>query len=150
MTAQLNINWNNEPNRTAIDGKVYAFRSKLEMRWACHLELMKTCGEIQAWYYEKIIFYFKGETTAPVRYRPDFLVVEKDNAVKYHECKGWLVSKDITKFKRAVKHYDAKMTLVMAANDKRAITRRAEKYCERVIFFKKLLKGQVVIVIHNS
>ena len=53
-----------------IDGE-RQFRSKLEARYAAHLEMLVKTGEIRRWEYEPMSL----KLSQGKRYRPDFLVV---------------------------------------------------------------------------
>ena len=65
------------------------FRSKLEQAWANSLEMAKMAGEIVSVHYEPISF----KLAAGKRYRPDFMVVDKDG-ITFHEVKGqWTKNK---------------------------------------------------------
>ena len=98
--------------RTTDDGRVRKFRSKLECRWSIYLDFLLGAGEIQRWEYEPCFFDFPirhGIT----RYMPDFYVVEKDGSITWHECKGRLDSKSMTKLRRFAKYYpDEKLWLI--------------------------------------
>ena len=95
-----------------IDGVIVTFKAKFEFRYAQYLDTLKGLGEIVDWDYEGLLsrcpfstFYFKDVKTAPVQYTPDFWVLWKDEAVEYHETKGYLGSYDITKYRRMKEQY---------------------------------------------
>lgn len=63
------------------------YRSKLEARYAAHLDLLVKSGEIRRWEYEPISLKLANGK----RYRPDFLVVLPAGAeakAELHEVKG--------------------------------------------------------------
>ena len=119
--------WHNEPQEAMIDGVLYKFSSKLEYRFAQYLIFLQRAGEIEEWSYESDTFFFKDVKTAPVQYTPDFKVVTKKGKIKYYECKGWLISKDVSKFKRMQEYYPfVTLILVMAKRD--SMTKRVNRY----------------------
>lgn len=130
---------------TVVGGKRYWFRSGFEVRWAQYLELLKGLGEIVDWEYEPKKFEFEGIRSGTVFYTPDFRVIYKDSVfvipnsltintkyvefVRWHECKGHLKQKDVTKFSRMAKYYpDEKIILVMQNIPKKSTRKNAEKF----------------------
>ena len=69
------------------------YKSKLEARYADHLDLLVKSGEIRRWEYEPISF----KLASGKRYRPDFLVVlplGSEAKAELHEIKGkWTKNK---------------------------------------------------------
>jgi hypothetical protein len=141
-----------------VGGKRYWFRSGFEVRWAEYLEFLKQAGEIVDWSYEPRKFEFEKIRSGTVFYTPDFLVLYgheaedggMDRTHYWHETKGHLKQKDVTKFKRMEKYYpDEKIILVMQ-NIPKEVTRKniekfrrmenADKYVERVMDGGKVLK----------
>lgn len=130
----------NQPVKATVGGKKCYFRSKLEYKWARYLEFLKAGGAIRDWDFEPSDvepFYFPGEKTAPVQYRPDFRVIDKDGNEFWQETKGWHDGKTNEKFRRMQKHHpDVVMELVLQSIPKRkGINRRetAKKYVRRII-----------------
>ncbi|MCK5609169.1 hypothetical protein KAR91_45260 [Candidatus Pacearchaeota archaeon] len=151
--AKLIRNFNNQRVTATIGVKEYHFRSKLEYRWSLYLEFLKQGGEIQDWFYEKDLFVFPGETTAPVRYLMDFTIIDKDGSTYYNETKGYHDGSTNTKLRRTAKYYpDAIVELVLMSipkkNKAKGASRRriAAKYTRRIIdasvIFKQL-KGVI-------
>lgn len=104
--------YGNQPVEAIVDGRWVKFKSKLEYRWAQHLDLMKTAGLKKDFFYEFHTFRFKGEN-APKEYTPDFLVRNNDNSFEYFECKGLLQKYDLDKFKALWdERPDVKLTIV--------------------------------------
>jgi len=112
--------WKNDPHEAEIgDRKIY-FRSRLEHRWALLLEAWKQGGAIMDWEYEPKRFWFEGIKRGTNSYLPDFKVFLKGGGHEWHECKGHITQKDVTKFRRMAKyHPNEKMVLVMQQVTKR-------------------------------
>jgi len=129
------------------------FRSGLEYRWAKYLEWLKGLGEIVSWLYEPRKFEFKKIRSGTVFYTPDFLVLygapyEPNHC--WHELKGHLKQKDVTKLRRMAKYYPDEKIILIMQNIPKTRTKRnvelfrrlenAEKYIERVMEAEKILK----------
>jgi hypothetical protein len=143
-----------------VGDKTYHFRSQYEVRWAQYLELLKMAGEIIDWEYEPRKFEFEDIRSGTVFYTPDFkvchndVVDEKDWSKKiphiWHECKGHLTQKDITKFRRMAKYYPDERIILVMQNIPKTVTKRnrtkilrlqkAEKYVERIMDGTELLR----------
>lgn len=105
-----------------IGGKQYFFRSRFEYHWALYLQFLKDAGEIKSWAYEvkKFDFWKFGYRNKPYEYTPDFLIVDKDGDLFFQETKGYLQSKDISKYVRLAKHYpDVQLEVVLQRIPKR-------------------------------
>jgi hypothetical protein len=102
-------------SRTIIGGAGYVFDSKFEMKWARYLQFLKEQEEILEWYYHPVKFDFRSfdYKNKPYVYTPDFSVIENDGSLMYHEAKGYIETKDISRLRRANKHYDVDFWLVM-------------------------------------
>ena len=129
------------------------FRSGLEYRWAQYLELLKGLGEIVKWSYESRRFEFKKIRSGTVFYTPDFLVLygapyEPDHC--WHELKGHLAQRDVTKFRRMAKYYPGEKLILVMERIPKTRTRKntelfrrlenAEKYVERVMSAEEILR----------
>jgi hypothetical protein len=92
----------------------YTFASAQEARWAQYLQLLLDNGKIASWQYEPVQWDFRGfgYRNKPYVYTPDFLVVDGSGEI-YHEFKGYLETKDMSRMLRAARHYDARFDLVM-------------------------------------
>ena len=142
-----------------VGGKKCYFKSGFELRWAQYLEWLKLAGEIVEWEYEPDKFEFEGIRSGTVFYTPDFKVTYPPAVtgkgllkgdVIYHECKGHLTQKDVTKFKRMANyHPDVQLELVMQYIPIKPTRKNAEKirridnarkYTERVFDGSKVLK----------
>lgn len=145
----IRIDYNNEPTQAVIDGKTYNFRSKLEYNWAMYLQFLKESGEIYDWRYEQTKFLFPDETIGAKQFLVDFDVLNNDWTLEYHETKGWLQGKDVTKFKRVAKYRpEVKITLIMSGRAKKDENRlrQIDKFAERIIFAPDIfrqVKGMV-------
>ena len=110
----MSSDWNNRPGWDVIGGKRIYFRSKLERRWAALLETWRQGGAIFDWEYEPHRFEFEGIKRGTNSYLPDFKVTLCHGVYEWHECKGHIVQKDVTKFRRMAKyHPNQRMVLVM-------------------------------------
>ena len=88
MTRVVKIMNNNRVTAEFNGTKCY-FRSTFEYHWACYLQFLQKSKQIKAWFYEPQLFIFHGEITAPIQYRPDFKIVNKDGSEYYQELKGY-------------------------------------------------------------
>ena len=73
------------------------FRSRTEANYARYLKYIK-----QDYLYEPKTFWFEGIKRGTRAYIPDFYLPDKD---EWHEFKGWLDQKSITKMKRMKKYH---------------------------------------------
>ena len=150
----LRIDYNNVPTEAMIGGKRYKFRSKLECNWAMYLQFLKESGEIYDWRYEQTKFLFPDETIGAKQFLVDFDVLNNDWTLEYHETKGFLQGKDVTKFKRVAKYRpEVKITLIMCGKSKKQSTlnrlRQINKYAERIIYAPDIfrqIKGMVNLI----
>jgi hypothetical protein len=96
-----------------IGGKRKYYRSKWESNYAYYLESLKVNGEIKDWTHESKVFWFEGIKRGCVSYLPDFHVIQNDGSDEYHEVKGWMDAKSVTKIKRMAKyHPDVKLIVI--------------------------------------
>ena len=89
------------------------YRSRWEANYARYLEWLKSIGEIYGWEHEPETFWFDGVRRGCVSYLPDFRIYEKSGAVVYHEVKGWMDPKSITKIKRMAKYHPSVKLIVI-------------------------------------
>ena len=142
---------------SVVGGKKYWFRSGLEVRWAQYLELLKGLDEIVDWEYEPRKFEFEGIRSGTVFYIPDFKVeyprLENNHdweIIRWHEVKGYLKQKDVTKFRRMAKYHPSEKIILVMQNIPKKPTRKsteklrrldnARKYVERIMEAEKILK----------
>ncbi len=133
----IRIDFNNTPTEAVIGGKTYKFRSKLECNWAKYLQFLKESDVILDWRYEQTKFLFPDETIGAKQFLVDFDILNKDWTLEYHETKGWLQGKDVTKFKRVAKYRpEVKIVLIMSGKAKKDANRLRQiaKYAERIIY----------------
>lgn len=88
-----------------IDGIMMYFRSKWEANYALYLNYLIKLGGIKSWKFEPETFWFEKIRRGTRSYTPDFQVLNNDNSIEYHEVKGWMDKKSITKIKRMAKYY---------------------------------------------
>lgn len=89
----------------SIGGKENFYRSRWEANYARYLEWLKINKQILDWQHEPTTFWFEGIKRGVRSYLPDFSVLTLDNKVEYHEVKGWVDSRSITKTKRMAKYF---------------------------------------------
>ncbi len=146
------VDYHNQPTAAVIGGKTYKFRSKLECNWAMYLQFLKESGEICDWRYEQTKFLFPDETIGAKQFLVDFDILHNDWTLEYHETKGWLQGKDVTKFKRVAKYRpEVKITLIMSGKAKKDANRlrQINKYAERIIYAPEIfrqIKGMVNLI----
>ncbi len=88
------------------------YRSRWEANYARYLECLKEKGDIVKWEHEPETFWFEGIKRGCMSYLPDFKVQFNDGRIEYHEVKGWMDDRSITKIKRMAK-YHPKVKLVV-------------------------------------
>jgi hypothetical protein len=88
-----------------VGGKRHFFRSKWEYRYALYLQFLKEKCEILDWEHEPKTFWFDGIKRGVNNYKPDFLVMHKNNSEEWVEVKGYMDAKSKTKIKRMAKYY---------------------------------------------
>ncbi len=150
--AKLIIDYHNQSTEAMIGGKEYSFRSKLERNWAAYLQFLKESHEIYDWRYEQTTFLFPDEMRSAKQFLVDFDILNNDWTLEYHETKGWLQGRDVTKFQRVAKYRpEVKITLVMSGKAKKDANRlrQIKKYAERIIFAPDIfrqIKGVVNLI----
>lgn len=105
-----------------IGGIKKYYRSRWEANYARYLHWLKERGEIVSWAHEPKVFWFDGVKRGTVSYLPDFCVVEKSGEEVYHEVKGWMDKRSITKLKRMKKYHPKVKMVVVAAKEYKAIS----------------------------
>jgi len=88
-----------------INGKSMFFRSKWEANYALYLDFLIKAKQIDSWLYEEDVFIFEKIISGTRTYRPDFKIIKKNGSVEYHEVKGYMDKKSVTKLKRMKKYY---------------------------------------------
>lgn len=100
------------------------YRSKWEANYAYYLEWLKQLGHIKSWAHESKTFWFEGVKRGCVSYLPDFHVVENDGSEAYHEVKGWMDARSITKIKRMAKYHPNVKLIVIDSKGYEAIRKK--------------------------
>jgi len=88
-----------------IDGRRIFFRSRWEFNYGLYLELLRNNGDVLSWEHEPETFWFEKIRRGVRSYLPDYRVTLKSGAVEYHEVKGWMDAKSMTKLKRMEKYH---------------------------------------------
>lgn len=96
-----------------IDGQRCYFRSRWEANYARYLGFLRTTGNIAKWEHEPETFWFEAIKRGCRSYLPDFRVTENDGRVTYHEVKGWMDDRSVTKIKRMrIYHPSVKLIVI--------------------------------------
>lgn len=75
--------------------------NKTEAAYASMLEMKERAGEIQGYVYEKVKLRLASNTY----YTPDFMVLDKEGYIEFHEVKGRLRDDALVKFKVAAEQF---------------------------------------------
>ncbi len=116
------VAWSRAKSGTRDDLGIYV-RSRWEANYARYLNWLKDQGQIAGWEYEPDTFLFEAIKRGTRSYTPDFKVAEKDGRVIYHEVKGWMDPKSVTKLKRMAKYYPDVKILVIGPSEYGAIAK---------------------------
>lgn len=92
--------------------RIYA-RSRWEANYARFLQFQKAAGLVIEWQHEPETFWFSGIRRGCCSYLPDFKVVYPNGRTEFHEVKGWMDPKSITKLKRMAKYHPAVVVRVI-------------------------------------
>jgi len=103
-----------------VGGQRFYSRSLWESNYAFYLEFLRDAGEVKAWKHEPETFWFEGIRRGCCSYLPDYKVTMLDNSIEYHEVKGWMDARSITKIKRMAKYHPAVKLVVRDAKWYRA------------------------------
>lgn len=107
---RLNASW--KAGWREIGGVRKYYRSKWEANYAHYLQWLKEKDQILDWKHEPETFWFEGIKRGCVSYLPDFWVKEVSGSEAYHEVKGWMDARSVTKIKRMAK-YHPKVRLIV-------------------------------------
>lgn len=116
------VAWSRAKSGTRPDLGIYV-RSRWEANYARYLKWLASRGEIASWEYEPETFIFEAIKRGTRSYTPDFKVTENDGRVIYHEVKGWMDPKSVTKLKRMAQYYPDVKILVISQPEYQAIAR---------------------------
>lgn len=100
------------------------FRSAWEANYARYLNWLVGNGQIVTWKYEPKTFIFEGIRKGTMSYTPDFVVVENNGEIVYHEVKGWMDATSKTRLKRMKKYFPEVKVIVIASKDYYAIANK--------------------------
>jgi hypothetical protein len=103
------------------------YRSRWEANYARWLEWLLQHGQIVTWSHEPMTFWFEGIKRGCVSYLPDFRVVNNSGEEEFHEVKGWMDARSVTKIKRMAKYHPKVKLIVVDAKQYRAMARQARK-----------------------
>jgi hypothetical protein len=103
MTPRKNSSW--KQSWQEVGGNRIFFRSSWEFEYAKILEKRKSLGLFAKWEHEPDIFWFEEIKRGVRSYCPDFKITYPDGSFEYHEIKGWMDARSITKIKRMAKYY---------------------------------------------
>lgn len=109
-----------------IGGKRKYFRSRWEANYARYLQWLKDQKQIIDWEHEAKVFWFEGIKRGCVSFLPDFQITENSGTIVYHEVKGWMDDRSITKIRRMGIYFpDVSLTIIDAKwfkNNSRQLT----------------------------
>lgn len=103
-----------------VGGVRFYARSRWEANYARYLQFLQEKGEITKWEHEPETFWFEAIKRGCRSYLPDFRVTLKDGGIEYHEMKGWMDARSITKIKRMKKYHPSVILIVLDAKWYRA------------------------------
>lgn len=106
-----------------IGGKRNYYRSSWEANYARYLEWLKINKEIIEWEHEPKTFWFDGIKRGCMTYLPDFRVITKTGGEEYHEVKGWMDGRSVTKIRRMAKYFPDVTLIVIDAKAYKSIQR---------------------------
>lgn len=98
-----------------VGGQRFFARSQWEANYAHYLEFQKQQGLIKSWEHEPHTFWFEGIRRGCCSYLPDFRVIFPSARVEFHEVKGWMDARSITKIKRMAKYFPHVVLIVRDA-----------------------------------
>lgn len=99
-----------------INGKDYFFRSLWEANYALYLDFLIKQKEIIKWEFEVDTFWFEKIKRGVRSYKPDFKIYRNDGGIEYHEVKGWMDKKSITKINRMRIYYPKTKLVIIDEN----------------------------------
>ena len=110
-----------------INGKDIYFRSLWEANYALYLDFLIKNHEIKSWEFEPQTFWFEKIKRGIRSYLPDFKVYKNDDSFEYHEVKGWMDKKSVTKLKRMKKYYPNIRVIVIDEDSYKDIKKKLGK-----------------------
>jgi hypothetical protein len=113
-----------------IGGIKKYYRSMWEANYARYLEFLKMHGNILEWVHEPETFWFKDVLRGCRSYLPDFKVTNKNGSIEYHEVKGWMDNRSVTKLKRMKKYHPQIRMILIEARQYREIKNKLSRLIE--------------------
>jgi hypothetical protein len=104
-----------------VGGNRIYFRSGWEVNYAHYLEWLKENKQITEWKFEPVTFWFGNIRRGTVSYLPDFQITELSGKIIYHEVKGRMDARSITKIKRMAKYHPDVTLIVIDSDDYKAL-----------------------------
>ncbi len=92
-------------------------RSRWEANYARALEYSVLHGAIRSWEHEPDTFWFLKIKRGVRSYLPDFKITRNDGTIQYHEVKGQMDQKSLTKLKRMALYYPQVEVLVIGPEE---------------------------------
>jgi hypothetical protein len=121
---RLNASW--KAGWREIGGTRKYYRSMWEANYAYYLQWLKELGHIADWKHEPKTFWFEGIKRGCVSYLPDFWIREVNGSEAYHEVKGWMDDRSVTKLKRMAKYHPTVKLVVIDSKAYAAIKRSCQ------------------------
>jgi hypothetical protein len=103
-------------------------RSSWEANYCRYLNWLIAQGQITKWEYEPDIFEFTKIKRGCRSYLPDFKITNLDGSIEYHEVKGWMDTKSITKLSRMAKYYPEIKLIIIAKDEYYAIRNSVKSF----------------------
>lgn len=107
------------------EGKLIFMRSSWELNYAHYLNFLIKHNQILSWEYECDTFWFETIKRGVRSYKPDFKIQLPNGTIEYHEVKGWMDKKSITKLKRMAMYYPEIKIKVIDENSFKSIRKLA-------------------------
>lgn len=98
-------------------------RSAWEANYARYLNWLVDLEQIRSWEYEPKTFTFPVKR-GTMSYTPDFRLDQKDGSVEWHEVKGWMDPKSVTRLKRFARYYPDEVLILVDESVYRSLSRQ--------------------------
>lgn len=109
-----------------IGGIKKYYRSRWEANYAKYLQWLLENKQIQKWEHEPETFWFEGIKRGVMSYLPDFKITENDGSIVFHEVKGWMDDRSVTKIKRMAKYHPNVKLIVIDKTAYKALEKKAK------------------------
>lgn len=110
-----------------IGGVRKYYRSRWEANYARYLDSLKIKGDVVKWEHEPETFWFEGIKRGCMSYLPDFKIEFANGRIEYHEVKGWMDDRSITKIKRMAKYHPKVKLVVIDAKAYKKLEKEVKK-----------------------